>query len=254
MTSERRTDRRPALLLCVLGLLLAPARPAAAGGFALADWTRNESDWKSCGIGTATHVRTTRIMDIPGMPAGQRVVFEERRTLVAKDATTATIRVERKTDKRDWERTDGVEKLTGGSPGRAQPLLDDEERPIVGVVRIDGTDYACTKYQGTRTVGGAKERAVLWVHDVEGVLKYEGGDGAGSAVRVTWTVTKLRVTRTVGAVSLACRQLRISGKDLAGTMVVSPEVPGGVVEERLNLSSGATTTRNVRELIGFVKK
>lgn len=236
----------------VLALALLPALPAAAAGFTLADWLRTDSGWKDFGEGTMTHVRKTSTMDIPGMPAGRKVVFEEKRTLTAKSDTTATVRVERKVAGRRWEQRDITEPLIGRVVGKAGVVRDAKQQPVTTVLRIEGKDYTCTQYSLRRTVGDVTERAEVYVHDTLGVLHYEGGRGQGSRMR--WTVIRLGVTRTIGDVTVVGRQLAVKSKDTTGTMIVSPDVPGFVVEEVLQIQSGATRSTSKRELIGFVKR
>ncbi|MDJ0976652.1 MAG: hypothetical protein QNJ98_19505 [Planctomycetota bacterium] len=240
-------------LLLVSSLLLAAAT-ADAAGHALDDWLRQDSAWKDFGVGTMTHMRKTTTMDVPGAE-GRKVVFEEKRTLTAKSDTTATIRVERRVSPaaKRWEQRDITETLAGAAVGKAEIVRDANKRAVVENIRIGDKDYACTKYAGTRPAGADKtEQGTLWVHEDLGVLKYSGGVGPGP--RMTWTVIRLAVTRKVGDQTIECRQLLVQGREVTGTMLVSPTVPGFVVEETLTVDKGPVKSKTQRVLIGFIKK
>ena len=248
-----RTRSRVGWSLLLLSSLLLVAATADAAGHALDDWLRQDSAWKDFGVGTMTHMRKTTTMDVPGAE-GRTVVFEEKRTLTAKSDTKATVRVERRvspTAKR-WEQRDITETLVGAALGKAEIVRDAKKRAVVETIRIGDKDYACTKYAGKRPAGEATEEATLWVHEKLGVLKYAGGVGPGP--RMTWTVIRLAVNRRVGDQTIECRQLLVQGREVTGTMLVSPAVPGFVVEESLTVDKGPVKSKTQRILLAFVKK
>ena len=239
--------------MLLASVLLFASDAAHAAGHALEDWLRQDSAWKDFGVGTTTHVRKTTTMDVPGTEKGRTVVFEEKRRLVAKSDTTATIRVERRVSAASrWDERDVTEKLASSAVGKAEIVRDAEKRAVVETIRVGDKDYACTKYAGKRPAGDQTEEATLWVHEKLGVLKYTGGVGPGP--RMTWTVIRLAVTRKIGDQAIECRQLLVQGREVTGTMLVSPAVPGFVVEEALTVDKGPVKSTTKRELIGFVKK
>ncbi len=260
MARDFGTLRRLWLQLPLLLVLILPAAGAEAGGYGLDDWLKNDSGWKDFGVGTTTHMRKTSTMNIPGMPSGRKVVLEEKRTLSEKNDTKATITVARRTGKKDWESTSITERLVRAAAGTAEKILDEKQQPVKLILKIEGKDYPCVKYVGKRAFGDAKEVATLWVHASQGVLKYDGvlryesDKASGQGSSVTWTVTRLRVERKVGSVTVVGRQVAVKGNGVTGTMVLSADVPGGTVEEVLTVTTGATTSTNKRQLVAFTKK
>jgi len=238
-------------------LLFVSTGSARAGGHSLEDWKKNGSSWAPFGVGTMTWSRTTTTTNIPGTAPNRTVVYEEKRTLVSKSATTATIRVERKTGDRWRPPTQFTEKLTGPVGGAARVVKDAAGKPIVETLTIEGKGYPCTRYLGKRTRRGdadEHEQATLWVNDTLGVLKFEGALAQIGGRKLTWTVVRLAVQRKVGGLTLTGREVTIQGTGIRGTMIQCGDVPGASLGHEIRVTNDATQTVSRRELIGFTKK
>lgn len=219
---------------------------AAAGGYTLDDWKKEESSWKGVGIGTVVHRRMTSEFEIPGMPGGRKSVSEERKTLVKKDATTVTIKVERKVNGKWMPGATQTEALSGATEATMTKVGAE-------TLTIQGKAYECTKYKGTRTHRGKKEEAFFWVHG-DDVLKFEGVMDEGRGQKMTWTISKLSASHTVGSTTIAGREITVKGAGMKGTMLMSKDVPGSVVVQKMSMDRGAAKGTITNELIGFTKK
>lgn len=232
--------------LTIAVILAACVSTAAAGGYTLDDWKKDESSWKDVGVGTVVHRRTTSEFEIPGMPGTRKSISEERQTLKHKDATTATITVERKVNGKWMPGATRTENLAGAT-GAEMTKIGTEK------LTIAGKDYECTKYKGTRTNRGKKEEALFWVHGKD-VLKFEGVMDEGRGQKMTWTISKLSASHKVGGTTIAGREVTVKGAGMSGTMLMSKDVPGSVVLQKMSMNRGAAKGTITRELVALTKK
>lgn len=219
---------------------------AAAGGYTLDDWKKEESSWKGFNVGTSIVVRTTSQTDIPGMPGGHKTVMEEKQFLKTRDASSVTIAIERNVNGKSMPGTTRTEALSKATTAEMTKIGTEK-------LTIQGKVYECTKYKGKRKQGGKDEEAVLWVHG-EDVLKFEGAMDDGRGQKVTWTISNLSASRKVGGTTISGREVKIKGPGMEGTMMVSKDVPSSIVYQKMSMTRGATKTVVTRELTAFTKK
>jgi hypothetical protein len=251
-----RTLALPCALL--FALLAAPA-PAAAGGWGMENWTKRPSAWTGHGAGSMVHRRTTAVTSMPGMPAPQKTVTEEKQTLLRETEDAYVIKVERLV-MGAWTTTEETEPKVMRVNAEADISDLGEE-----AVTVAGTSYPCHKKQvknlgmkSQAAPGAAATTGILWVNDTHGVLKMEMTMSMmGQAMTTTILTTKLSASHTVGDVTLDCREMQMSSSAMAGgvtTMLQCMDVPGQVVRMEMKQSHGPVQMEHVTELLAYVRK
>ncbi len=240
--------RQPALLLLIAVLLTAPAS-AQAGRFDLKAWRAGRSDWAGFGVGTQVVRRRTTTLRVLGLPRSGPLVIEERRTLTDISSAALTVHVERKAAG-VWlpglnESIDLRPPLTSVA---LKPTRQDE-------VSIGGKAYACSVYVDLgRTLAGRQEKATLWVHPTHGILRFVGVRSVHSGASVRWRVTELGLIRKVGDLTLDAREITLEGGNVTGTLIMSADVPGGIIEQALKVTLGASSSTVRERIIAFTRR
>lgn len=219
------------------------AAPVQARDWGLEEIVRSQGTWEGFGLGSSTHVRRSQEVTMAGASEPQRQEVELRQTLVALTGDAWTVKSEQK-DAEEWK---GEEKTV---PIRKADKIKVEDAGE-GAVTIGETSYPCVKKCVTRPSETGGEEIVFWGHPEKGVLKIE----FVAPQKVTLTATELERSVTVGERTLSARvfsaEVEATGVGtLKGTMVMSREVPGGLVRQELE-GGEDVHVKVVTELLAF---
>jgi hypothetical protein len=259
-----------AFVLC----LLAP--PVTAGEWGLDAMAKRPSPWKGHGIGS--YITQTMTMEmpnmpsmpnVPGMPQGGKMVTTTKTTLVGitdtdyelkvettrMGRTTTTQRTEPKVRTVDLQGK--VEDVGEGSvtiEGQSYPCKIKSVKDMTGILG-GAMPHGRKGHMGAASMGSGK----VWVHPTLGLLRSEVQMTVmGSTHTMTWVVTKLKASHTIGTQTYTGREMTTEmdfgmGKSTT-TMIVSPSVPGGALEMVVKTNAMGHETTMKREITAYVKK
>ena len=269
--------------LVVLSVVFLCAASARASEWGLENWLKQESAWKGHGIGSSVTETTTVPMpkmpnmpdmpNIPGMPKDGKMVTTTKTTLTKITADGYELTVETTSMGRTTKSTRTEPKSrTGKVEGQ---IVDMGE----GNVTVEGKTYTC-KVKHVKDMGllfgdeeekepmspGADDdtgsqmkNGKLWEHPELGVLKMEASsDSMGQAAKMTWQVSRLEATHTVGNQAFTGREITMTMTMAMGTskttMLTSLTVPGGTLKSVAESAMMGRKTTVTTELTAYVKK
>ena len=254
------------LLLLSVALAMGSATSSQAGDEAKKTVIEVKSAWAGHGVGSLVHRKTS--------PMG-KMVTEDKRTLVKITDTDYELKVESKT-MLGWSKSIVHEpKVTKVEVGTSKSEEVGEE-----TLTIEGKAYPCKKRKskdvGALIPGGMKPpggrpgapggapggamtgAGTVWLHEKLGMLKSEMTMSVmGREMKITTTVTRLKVATKVGDVTIDCRETTMTNSMMPDGKTVrlsNPDVPGETVRSKMSMSMGGAEMSMVEELVAWVKK
>jgi hypothetical protein len=232
--------RRAALL--AFALLLVPSVLAAA---------EPKFGWEGFGPGSYTLHKMTTKTEMPGAAVPEQAM-EMRQTLVRVTETDWVVKTETKIGGQ-WMPGNEMtipRKAPTDIPG-VKPEGQKPEELGTEELTIEGKKYS-TKKTRLSVAGGT---VTSWTSAEEGTLKTETAAGGNTS---TMEVTALAKKVQAAGREFTCREMKMtasaSGSKTTTTMLMSSEVPMGIVRSETTNDMGAMKMKQVMELMSFEKK
>lgn len=245
--------RYVAPLFGLLAAFILTAAPAHADDkdWSLEAWKNRQDEWAGYGVGTMVHTKSTQVMSMPQMPEPRTTITETKKTLMAISENEYTVKTETKVGEQWMANEIKVPRKNPKTTEFKQEKIGD------GTVKVDGTDYACTRWRVTVTAKGAPSTVtVVWVHDTKGALQIESetDDGMGGKNKVVMKATRLGVEKTVAGHDMSCREFSWKSSGGEFKMLMTRDAPTSMVSMDMTMKQPGMDMHNKVELVGMTIK